>query len=296
MSTAIRKLIPHIPTPSRDHRQNETTTLLEQHRVEARIALADLVGHMSNVELDRASAARLEVDEEQAVPRTKQVAGMRLAVQQRVGAHLAANCLPPTAQRVEEQRPISIKERRRVVSIRQESLSGCDSFCEVWCFDLDALHRHMHAIQSVGVLRRRGRVSRRVVVSPVGHGKVITLIHTRFHPGVERRDRGGDRAQALRDQHFERCDFLADNRSSGEHVTRQEAETESVGVLYNDHILHMQVEVAPEGRSRSGCTRYEPCLHNVHPDMWVRSSADPGIYGRSMGALDEIDASALAAV
>ena len=75
-------------------------------------------------------------------------------------------------------------------------------------------------------------------------------------------------------QHFERCDFLADNRSSGEHVTRQEAETEGVGVLYNDHILHMQVEVAPEGRSRSGCTRYEPCLHNVHPDMWVRSSAD----------------------
>ena len=121
MSTAIRKLIPHIPTPSRDHRQNETTTLLEQHRVEARIAPADLVGHMSNVELDRASAARLEVDEEQAVPRTKQVAGMRLAVQQRVGAHLAAKCLPPAAERVEEQRPISIKERRRVVSIRQES-------------------------------------------------------------------------------------------------------------------------------------------------------------------------------
>jgi hypothetical protein len=72
---------------------------------------------------------------------------------------------------------------------------------------------------------------------------------------------GHDRPNELDRQH------LADNRSSGEHVTRQEAETEGVGVLYNDHILHMQVEVAPERRSRSGCTRYEPCLHNVHPDM-----------------------------
>jgi len=143
MSTAIRKLISLIPTPSRDHRQNEATTLLEQQRVDTRIAPADLFWHMGNVELDGASAARLEVDEEQAVPRTKQVAGMRLAVQQLVGVHAPANCFSSAAQRVEEQSPISINKRRRLVSIRQETLSGCDSFRELRCFDLDALHRRM---------------------------------------------------------------------------------------------------------------------------------------------------------
>jgi len=122
-------------------------------------------------------------------------------------------------------------------------------------------------MQSVGVPGRRGRVSHRLVVGPEGDGKVITLVHTRFYPRVERRDRGRDRGQILRDQNLERRDFLPDKGSSREHVTWQEAESEGVGVLDNDHVFHMQVEVAPEGRSRCGCTRYEPCLHKMHPDM-----------------------------
>jgi len=122
-------------------------------------------------------------------------------------------------------------------------------------------------MQSLGVPGRRGRVSHRLVVGPEGDSKVITLVHTRFYPRVERRDRGRDRTQVLRDQNLERRDFLPDKGSSREHVTWQEAESEGVGVLDNDHVFHMQVEVAPEGRSRCGCTRYEPCLHKMHPDM-----------------------------
>src|SRR3954466_11744411 len=99
MSSAIRKLIPRIPTPSRDHRQDEATRLLEQHRIDTRIEHADLVWRMGDVELDGTSAARLEVGEEQAVSSSKEVAGMRLAVQQLVGVHAAANRLPSAMQR-----------------------------------------------------------------------------------------------------------------------------------------------------------------------------------------------------
>ena len=58
---------------------------------------ADLVWRMGNVELDRTSAARLEIDEEQAVSSNKEVAGMRLAVKQLLGVH-AAHRLPSAAQ------------------------------------------------------------------------------------------------------------------------------------------------------------------------------------------------------
>jgi hypothetical protein len=73
----------------------------------------------------------------------------------------------------------------------------------------------------------------------------------------------------LRDQDLERRDLLPDKGSSREHVTWQEAEREGVGVLDNDRVFHGQVEVACERRSRYGGARYQPCLHEMHPDMWL---------------------------
>jgi hypothetical protein len=52
MSVAIRKLISHIPTPSRDHRQNEATRLLEQDLIDTGIQRADFHWRMGDVELD----------------------------------------------------------------------------------------------------------------------------------------------------------------------------------------------------------------------------------------------------
>ena len=57
--TPVRKLISHVPAPRRDHREDEPTTLLEQSLVDTRVVHADLVRHVSNVELDGAAAARL---------------------------------------------------------------------------------------------------------------------------------------------------------------------------------------------------------------------------------------------
>jgi hypothetical protein len=48
------------------------------------------------------------------------------------------------------------------------------------------------------------------------------------------------------DQDLERRDFLRDQCSSGEGLTRQEAERERVRVLDNDRFFDLQVEGAPE--------------------------------------------------
>ena len=58
----------------------------EQVATDARVALADLFGHVGKVELDRSTATRLEVDEQQPVPGGEHVARVRLAVQQLLGS------------------------------------------------------------------------------------------------------------------------------------------------------------------------------------------------------------------
>ena len=90
--TPVRKLIAHVPAPGRDHREDEPTTLLEQILVETTVLLAYFVRHVSNVELDGATAARLEVDEEQPFRCAQEISRMRLAVQELVGARVRADC------------------------------------------------------------------------------------------------------------------------------------------------------------------------------------------------------------
>ena len=58
-----------IPAPRCDHREHEDPALAEQSLISVRIVLAHLFGHMSEVELDRPAATRLEVYEQQAVLR-----------------------------------------------------------------------------------------------------------------------------------------------------------------------------------------------------------------------------------
>jgi hypothetical protein len=62
---------------------------------------------------------------------------------------------------------------------------------------------------------------------------------------------------------------------SRDKVTWQEAESQLVGVLENDHVVHKEIEVAGEGRSRSSPARHKTCLH-TRILTCVRSSASSG--------------------
>ena len=81
MLVAVWELIADVPAPGSDHRKNETATLLKQDRIEIRIVRDDLLRRVRNVELDGATAGGLEVDEQQAVIGTQEVARVRFAMQ-----------------------------------------------------------------------------------------------------------------------------------------------------------------------------------------------------------------------
>lgn len=59
----IREFIADVPAPGSDHRTNKPATLLKQNSINIWVVLADVVGHVRNIELDRPAATRFEVDE-----------------------------------------------------------------------------------------------------------------------------------------------------------------------------------------------------------------------------------------
>ena len=80
-SAPVRELVVSIPAPRCDHRQYEDPALAKQVLINTRIVFADFFGRMGDVELDRSTATRLKVYQQQPFLRVEQVAWMRLAVQ-----------------------------------------------------------------------------------------------------------------------------------------------------------------------------------------------------------------------
>lgn len=92
----VGELVISLPAPSRDHRPNEDAALIDHVLIGRRIVLPNSFGRqhapvlarqqaMGDVELDRPTAAGLEVDDKQPSPCPQQVAQMRLAVQELLG-------------------------------------------------------------------------------------------------------------------------------------------------------------------------------------------------------------------
>src|SRR5262245_69378 len=90
---SVRVLITDVPSPGSHHGKHESPALLEQDLIDIRVMRADLVGCVRDVELDRPTAARLEVDEERAVRRVEDVAWVRFAVQQLFGSSTGVDVL-----------------------------------------------------------------------------------------------------------------------------------------------------------------------------------------------------------
>ena len=166
-----------IPAPRCDHRKHEDPALAEQLLISVRIVLADLFGHMGDVELDRPAAARLEVDEQQPVLRAEHVARVRLAVQQLLGGAAVADRSPQASQRVAEKLPVRVGELRSVVAARNESLRLRDSIREVRRREIDLPHAGMQALERVRVVGRRDLSRRhRFVVGPHVHDEAVTHV------------------------------------------------------------------------------------------------------------------------
>src|SRR5262245_31740334 len=58
-SLPIRKLVAGVEPPGCDHRQDEEAALAEQRLIDVRVAFADGVGDVGQIELDRSATTRL---------------------------------------------------------------------------------------------------------------------------------------------------------------------------------------------------------------------------------------------
>ena len=82
---ATRELVVGIPTQRRNHRQDEAATLPNQFAINSGIGLANGLRYMSEIELDRATTTRLEIDKQQPSRSRQQIRWVRLAMQQLFG-------------------------------------------------------------------------------------------------------------------------------------------------------------------------------------------------------------------
>src|SRR6266571_9148705 len=106
---------------------------------------------MGEVEFDRPTAARLEVYEQQPVLRGEHVAWVRLAVQYLLGAAALADHSSQISQRVTEELPVGVGQRRSVVAACHELLGLLDSIREVRRRDIELAHAGMQPLERIGV-------------------------------------------------------------------------------------------------------------------------------------------------
>jgi hypothetical protein len=146
---SVRKLIAPVPTPCGDHRENELPTVAEQQLIDARVLLADGLGDMGEIELDRPAAARLEVDEQRSVRGAEHVAWVRLTVKQLFGSPLIANRSAQPSQRACEHLPVGVDELGREITTRDEILGLLNSIREVWRRHIELAHAGVQALERV---------------------------------------------------------------------------------------------------------------------------------------------------
>ena len=150
----VGELVASIPAPRCDHRQHEDPALAQQVLIDTRIVLTDFLGRMGEVEFDRPTATRLEVDEQQPVLRGEQVARVRLAVQELLRAAALADHSSQASQRVAEELPVRVGERRSVVAAGHELLRLLDAIREVRRRDVERTHAGMQPLERIGVVGR----------------------------------------------------------------------------------------------------------------------------------------------
>ena len=107
---------------------------------------------MSEVEFDRPTTTGLEVYEERPVLRAEHVAWVRLAVQQLLDGPAVVDSSPQASERVAEELPVRVRERRSAVAARNQSLSVRDSIREARRRHIELPHAGMQPLERIGVV------------------------------------------------------------------------------------------------------------------------------------------------
>ena len=188
---------------------------------------------MGQVELDGATATRLEVDEHQPVLRAEHVPGMWLAVQQLLGRAAVDDRLSHVSEGADQKLSVVVGERGCAVFARDKVLGLRDSIREVRRRDVLPSHALMQPLEGLRVVGWRDVVLRcpGLVVGPQRHREAVTLVDARLHPRLESGHGAVGSSEPLSEVDFERCNLLPCMSDPGEDIARQQTQGDLVRVL-----------------------------------------------------------------
>ena len=80
MTPSVRELVVSVPSPRRDHREYQPAALGEEILIDVQVVITDIGRRVRHIELNWATTAGFEVDEDRATRGVEDVSRMRLAV------------------------------------------------------------------------------------------------------------------------------------------------------------------------------------------------------------------------
>jgi hypothetical protein len=246
-------LVISIPTPACDHRQRQDPALAQQVLIGAWIVPAHLFRHMRDVELDRPTAASLQVCEQQPVLRPEQVARMRLAVERLLGSVPLTDRPRRLSQRVAQELAVRIPKIRGSRAVADQRLRFRDAIREVGRNEIGLSHAGVQPFEGLRIIGWCDvSVGHRLVVAPQGDHEAVTQVDARRRPRIERGYRTIGFGEPTSDLDFELCASLAlDVRDPSENVARPQANSEPVRVVENDGVIDPQIQCRGRRHSRT---------------------------------------------
>jgi hypothetical protein len=215
---------------------------------------------------------RLEVHEEEPLPRPQQIARMRFTVQQLLAQTVSNDRGAQSTQRAGEEFPVSVRKLWSLLSFGQRSLRVGDSIGEVWCCHIDLAQAGMKSGECVRIFRRRYHGGcLRLVVGPQGDREAAAHVDTRLHPRFKFSHRAIGLCEAPRNLDLElRAAVMRSRRDAREHVTRGQAHGDAIRVVHYARPYQRR----PDPRLRARPAGYERAAAD-HPCLFVSTLTAP---------------------
>jgi hypothetical protein len=194
---------------------------------------------MGHIELDRPTAARLEVYEQQPARSLEHVAWMGLAVEQLLGRASRTDRDRRSAQSGGEELAIRVTEIRGQGAVTDKPFGLCDTSGEMGRVEIGVLDGGMQPVERARILGRRDlAVSGTGVVRPERQDEFVARVGPRLHSRVELGDRGSGRGEPTSDLELELCSGPALERGyPDERLARPQPHGQPVRVVEHDGIL-----------------------------------------------------------
>jgi hypothetical protein len=269
--------------PRRNHRQDEPATILQEVVIDVAVVGAYLLWNVSQVEFHRATAARLQVDEEKTATRIEHIARMRFAMENLLRRSAIKYRPFQCRQCVPDQVSVSVAERGRAVCVPSDDVFGfIDPVGEVRCCQIELPHSSVELLECSRIADRAAASLRTgPVVVPKRAGGVIRperdeeagpAVDPRFDMWLGSDDRASGVSETPSQIELDRVESSRSVTDSSQNIAGEKAQRKFRGVTQDDRVLDCQPQARGGGHCGVDCSPKIRWLHRVMP-WWTRMHA-----------------------